>query len=181
MNNYQTVINTEGLEEEIRCLICTNPNHTDKGCDGNCSYNEKIYKNVVRAVENRLKKIPTDEDKFNEWCTDCKEYDHERHCCPRFNRVIQETVKEIKNDQWTPMSDRPPEDGTKCLVTQRFGNVRIVSDATYSSDLYRVNKYDFIDRKGMAGFYNHDSEIGYIELENVIAWMPKPKAWEGDF
>ena len=31
----------------------------------------------------------------NEWCTGCKEYDHEKHCCPRFNNVIRETVEEL--------------------------------------------------------------------------------------
>lgn len=37
---------------------------------------------------------------LSEWCTDCKEYDKERHCCPRFNRVIKETVAEMKSDGW---------------------------------------------------------------------------------
>lgn len=37
---------------------------------------------------------------LSEWCTDCKEYDKERHCCPRFNRVIEETVAEMKSDGW---------------------------------------------------------------------------------
>ena len=31
-----------------------------------------------------------------EWCTDCKEYDHERHCCHRFTKVIRQTVEELK-------------------------------------------------------------------------------------
>ena len=33
---------------------------------------------------------------LDEWCTDCKEYDTERNCCPRFNRVIREAVKEAQ-------------------------------------------------------------------------------------
>ncbi len=33
---------------------------------------------------------------FNEWCHDCKEYDQERHCCPRFNNVIRKTVQECR-------------------------------------------------------------------------------------
>ena len=36
---------------------------------------------------------------LSEWCHDCKEYDKDRHCCPRFNRVIQQTVEEIKAEQ----------------------------------------------------------------------------------
>lgn len=33
---------------------------------------------------------------FDEWCTDCKEYDNERHCCPRFNQVIRTTLQEVQ-------------------------------------------------------------------------------------
>jgi len=36
------------------------------------------------------------EPHYDEWCTDCKEYDHERHCCPRWNRVIRETLKDAQ-------------------------------------------------------------------------------------
>ena len=27
-----------------------------------------------------------------EWCTNCKEYDHEKHCCPRWTKVIRNTL-----------------------------------------------------------------------------------------
>ena len=36
---------------------------------------------------------------YDEWCTDCKEYDHERHCCPRWNRVIRETLKDVQPEE----------------------------------------------------------------------------------
>lgn len=32
-----------------------------------------------------------------EWCTDCKEYDHEKHCCPRWNKVIRNTLNDSIN------------------------------------------------------------------------------------
>ena len=32
----------------------------------------------------------------DEWCQDCKEYDKENHCCPRFNHVIRTTLAEAK-------------------------------------------------------------------------------------
>ena len=39
--------------------------------------------------------------KFDEWCTDCKEYDQEKHCCPRFNHVIRTTLQEVqKKGKW---------------------------------------------------------------------------------
>ena len=34
--------------------------------------------------------------KLDEWCTDCKEYDHKKHCCPRWNRVIKNVVDEVR-------------------------------------------------------------------------------------
>lgn len=33
---------------------------------------------------------------LDEWCTDCKEYDHEKHCCHRWNRVIKKVVDEVR-------------------------------------------------------------------------------------
>ena len=35
----------------------------------------------------------------DEWCHDCSEYDHEKHCCPRYNKVIRNTVEEMKQEQ----------------------------------------------------------------------------------
>ena len=40
----------------------------------------------------------------DEWCTCCKEYDQEKHCCPRWNRVIRQTVEELKKE--TPETTR---------------------------------------------------------------------------
>ena len=49
---------------------------------------------------NRILEQPTIEQqrKTDEWCTDCKEYDQERHCCPRWNRVIRQTLKDAQPD-----------------------------------------------------------------------------------
>ena len=33
---------------------------------------------------------------YDEWCETCKEYDAERHRCPRFNKVIKATVQEYE-------------------------------------------------------------------------------------
>jgi hypothetical protein len=37
---------------------------------------------------------------LNQWCTDCKEYDKEKHHCPRFNRVIREALKDAKPERY---------------------------------------------------------------------------------
>ena len=51
-----------------------------------------------KALDVAFKAMEKADRGFNEWCHDCKEYDQEKHCCPRFNRVIRETVAEIQAD-----------------------------------------------------------------------------------
>ena len=55
----QAAIDTEGLEEEIRCEICRNPMHTDRGCDGNCTYDEKLYEKIMQILDRRIKQLPS--------------------------------------------------------------------------------------------------------------------------
>lgn len=38
------------------------------------------------------------EKAFDEWCHDCKEYDKERHCCPRFSKVIRGALDEVNGN-----------------------------------------------------------------------------------
>ena len=52
-----------------------------------------------KVFENCLAKTPTlDDYKIDQWCDGCKEYDQKRHCCPRFNRVIRETVEDFNRE-----------------------------------------------------------------------------------
>lgn len=59
------------------------------------------------SIVGMLNSLPSvqPEYKMDEWCTDCKEYDHERHCCPRFNKVIRETVEEYKAEHPDHIAD----------------------------------------------------------------------------
>lgn len=47
-------IDTQGLDEEIRCEMCRNPMHTDRGCDGNCMYDEKLYERIMQILDKRI-------------------------------------------------------------------------------------------------------------------------------
>ena len=67
----QAVIDTEGLDEQIRCEMCRNPMHTDRGCDGNCKYDEKLYEKIIQILDERIKPLPsahpeTYKEKLNE-------------------------------------------------------------------------------------------------------------------
>ena len=49
----------------------------------------------IRTVE----ELPPAHQAPDEWCTDCKEYDKEKRSCPRWNRVIRQTVEELKKQK----------------------------------------------------------------------------------
>lgn len=51
----------------------------------------------IRVVGvSELESLSSAQPDLNEWCTDCKEYDKEKHHCPRFNRVIREALKDTQ-------------------------------------------------------------------------------------
>jgi hypothetical protein len=50
------------------------------------------------SVVGALRGLPSAEPEPEEfeWCTDCKEYDQEQHCCHRWSKNIRRTVEELK-------------------------------------------------------------------------------------
>lgn len=52
-------VDTEGLDEQIRCEMCRNPMRTDRGCDGNCQYDEKLYERIIQILDERIKPLPS--------------------------------------------------------------------------------------------------------------------------
>ena len=82
---------------------------------------------------------------------------------------------------WIPCSERLPEDGTECLVSVRCSKKVVVVDmATYSTDLFKVDKEDFFGNRGESGWYYLSGEYGYCKMLNVIAWMPLPESYSGE-
>ena len=63
----QAAIDTEGLDEQIRCEMCRNPIHTDRGCDGNCKYDEKLYGRIMQILGERIKQLPSAHPKRGKW------------------------------------------------------------------------------------------------------------------
>ena len=98
--------------------------------------------NGMEFIEKSLAKtrIGLLQPELNEWCTDCKEYDQERHCCPRFNKVIRETVEEYKAAQ--PSFSQPHEndhsaDGNKMVAqTERDVLAWLLAYHTKSFELH---------------------------------------------
>ena len=91
---------------------------------------------------------------MDEWCSSCKEYDSEKHCCPRFNKVIRATVQEMEKPHWIPVTERLPEEYGWHTVTTDDGGVTY---RWYST---------------VHGWETHK--------DNVIAWMPLPEPYKGE-
>jgi len=66
------------------------------GCEcWECEY-EPTTKNDSSGLDKNSKKL--EEPQTFKWCTDCKEYDQEKHCCHRWSNVIRDTVEEMKQE-----------------------------------------------------------------------------------
>ena len=96
---------------------------------------------------------------YDEWCDSCQEYDHNKHCCPRWNKVIKNTVEELKTTQseppWIPVTERLPEESGLYQVTDMQGH---------------VVRYVFNANKSSVEYWRRC----------VKAWMPLPESYKGD-
>ena len=116
-------------------------------------------------AERRLEDLPSaqPDPHYDEWCMDCKEYDKDRHCCPRWNRVIRQTLKDTQPaPQWIPCSERQPEDGVRVLIMHgdciEFGR-------------YEDGEWMWLCESGT----NYWEEAGKVD-----AWMPLPEPYQAE-
>ena len=65
--------------------------------------------------------LPSAQPDTDEWCHDCKEYDKEHHCCPRWNRVIRTTLEEAQPDK---TYEQGWKDGREALRKEIWENER---------------------------------------------------------
>ena len=54
---------------------------------------DRLYK-IIRTMPKY--ELPSAEEESFEWCTDCKEYDQEAHCCHRWSKMIWKTMEEMQ-------------------------------------------------------------------------------------
>ena len=57
---------------------------------------DKRHKGPPGGARKLIEEAPPAEKESFEWCTDCKEYDREAHCCHRFTKVIRNAVDELR-------------------------------------------------------------------------------------
>ena len=118
-----------------------------------------------------FKSRPSAQPELDEWCTDCKEYDKEKHSCPRWNRVIRNTLKDAQPEpHWIPCSEKLPESDGFYLVTvcAEYRPVRIYCFSPYG--MHEDKKYWMNDCDCHSYVFNH-----FVE-----AWLPLPEPYGGE-
>lgn len=64
----------------------------------NILHNASVYHpDYLDALNLAIEALEQEPQSFK-WCTDCKEYDQEKHCCHRWSKVIRDTVEEMKQE-----------------------------------------------------------------------------------
>ena len=104
----------------------------------------------------------------------------DKHPCKRAV-ILRKAIKALEQTRWIPVSERLPEKKGDYLVTQKatFTDYVYISVVGYALNLYDVDEYDFADKK-RSGWYEYDSEWGYRELDDVIAWMPLVEPYKAE-
>ena len=127
------------------------------------STTQNSLENFLKAITNEVIEIVKQEaEKYEESykdCGDCEAYNKEKHHCPKFYKVIKETVKEIEENHngWIPCSERLPKYGevVMCYCTN--------SGITISC----------ITHKGVK-----PSKSVRFGQHSVIAWQPLPQPYQ---
>ena len=101
------------------------------------------------------------EECYND-CGDCEAYNKEKHHCPKFCKVIKETVKEIEENHngWIPCSEHQPEEAGTYNVTAYDGRTLRSTHAKWQPRLKSWNL------------------TGTMAYWKIIAWMELPQPFQ---
>ena len=152
----------EKLEERASFLSdCTKYGNKDAKQQGK-SYSTMMMYEVADLVDDLIEIVKHEAEQYEECykhCGECEAYDKEKHHCPKFCKVIKETVKEIEENHngWVPCSERLPEPIRPVLVTLR----------NWMNDRYFV-------RVGRFHTDHWKTDEGIVKNSGVIAWQPLP-------
>ena len=66
--NSNVILVYDGVSEAVRCAMCSNPNKSDRGCDGACSYDEKLYERIMKAITESIADTPQTDSEIPNNC-----------------------------------------------------------------------------------------------------------------
>lgn len=94
---------------------------------------------------------------------------------------IRENLDNILTEPvWIPCNERQPEEDGEYLVTLRWSNYpNRVETLHFTNDLSSIDEVGYAGEK-RPGWYEYDSDYECYEIDNVIAWMPRPEPYKGD-
>ena len=116
----------EKLEERTSFLSdCTKYGNKDAEQQKN-SYSTMMMYEVADLVDDLIEIVKQEAEKYEEFykdCGDCEAYNKEKHHCPKFCKVITETVREIEENHngWISVKERLPEKAGSYLVIGKSG------------------------------------------------------------
>ena len=90
-----------------------------------------------------------------------------------YKRGRESVLLQSKQGEWTPCSERPPEEKGKYLVTEKVYAITDNNHAGKYSVLVEEVAYDPV-------FYKHSGGWARTRTKyETVAWMPLPEPWEG--
>ena len=126
---------------------------------------QNSLENFLKAITNEAIEIVKQEaEKYEECykdCGECEAYNKEKHHCPKFCKVIKETVKEIEenHNDWISCSERLPEESGEYLTWVEYDGDRFIA-------------IDEIDCDGIIKEWNCSTDY------KIIAWKPLPQPYQ---
>lgn len=77
---------------------------------------------------------------------------------------------------WISVKDKPPEIDDEYLVVIKDGDYQTVTIRTFILNLHQLYPYSYHRaRHSKPGWYEEDSEGGYIDEDRVTYWQKKPE------
>ena len=80
-------------------------------------------------------------------------------------------------NEWISVKDRLPDENGQylCADYSKTFSKYFIEVLYFSKNLYKVDEFEFKNKKGKSGFYGYDSNWGHAEYEWVTHWMPLPE------
>ena len=139
-------------------------------CEGKSEHDADLNKSTQLAFDDAIEIVKQEAADYEECykdCGECEAYNKEKHHCPKFCKVIKETVKEIEenNNGWIPCSEHQPEEAGTYNVTAYDGRILRSTHAKWQPRLKSWNL------------------TGTMAYWKIIAWQPLPQPYQpkGDY
>ena len=145
-------------------------------CEGKSEHDADLNKSTQLAFDDAIEIVKQEAEQYKECykdCGECEAYDKEKHHCPKFCKVIKETVKEIEENHngWIPTSERLPEEPkTNPVLEGKNLELYLVTTKYGSNEQDKV--YPF------RAFWNGVNFTDGWHILGVIAWQPLPEPYQ---